>query len=173
MRPHHDYRKRGRRSPMRSMPQLVENGRKDRRLGEPSGQSWEQIEALELNARVELVRALLPLGLAEVGRMLDEEVEGLELTRRSQAVDAKTSQKTSFGVRHPKVRRGRRLSSKATERISRSENVVRSFDRGKYCRRRPFRFSIVGRCQGLRGSQKKTGKPVSLVTPACSAISFP
>jgi hypothetical protein len=60
---------------MGRMPQLVKRGKKDRRLGEPSGRSWEEIEALELDARVELIRALLPLGLAEVGRMLDEEVE--------------------------------------------------------------------------------------------------
>ena len=35
----------------------------------------------------------------------------LELTRRSQAVDATPSAKTSSGVRHPKVRRGRRGNS--------------------------------------------------------------
>ena len=33
---------------MRRMPKLVEKGKKDRRLGEPSGQNWDQIEALEL-----------------------------------------------------------------------------------------------------------------------------
>lgn len=62
---------------MRTMPRLVERGKKDRRLGEPSGVSWEQIEALELDPRVELIRELIPLGLAEVGRLLEEEVERL------------------------------------------------------------------------------------------------
>jgi hypothetical protein len=38
---------------------------------------WKEIEGLDLDARVELIRALIPLGLAEVGRMLDEEVERL------------------------------------------------------------------------------------------------
>jgi len=62
---------------MRSMVQLVKRGKKDRRLGEPSPMGWEEIEELDVDGRVELIRALLPLGLAEVGRMLDEEVERL------------------------------------------------------------------------------------------------
>ena len=62
---------------MGRMPQLVTKGKKDRRLGEPAGRSWEEIEGLEVSARVELIRALIPLGLAEVGRMLDEEVQAL------------------------------------------------------------------------------------------------
>ena len=36
---------------MGRMPKLVERGKKDRRLGEPSGVSWEEIEALELDPR--------------------------------------------------------------------------------------------------------------------------
>jgi len=39
--------------------------------------SWEEIEALGLDPRVELIRQLIPLGLAEVGRILEEEVEEL------------------------------------------------------------------------------------------------
>ena len=62
---------------MGRMPRLVERGKKDRRLGEPREVSWEEIEALELDPRVELIRQLIPLGLAEVGRMLEEEVEQL------------------------------------------------------------------------------------------------
>ena len=60
---------------MGRMPRLVERGKKDRRLGEPSEMSWEEIQALELDPRVELIRQLIPLGLAEVSRMLEEEVE--------------------------------------------------------------------------------------------------
>ncbi len=37
---------------------------------------WEEVQALELDG-VELIRQLIPLGLAEVGRMLAEEVEDL------------------------------------------------------------------------------------------------
>jgi len=62
---------------MGRMPRLVERGKKDRRLGEPREVRWEEIEALELDPRVELIRQLIPLGLAEVGRMLEEEVEEL------------------------------------------------------------------------------------------------
>ena len=60
---------------MGRMPRLVERGKQDRRLGEPREVSWEEIEALELDPRVELIRQLIPLGLAEVGRMLEEGVE--------------------------------------------------------------------------------------------------
>jgi len=59
---------------MARVPQLVVGSKKDRRLGEPKSLGWEQIEALEVDARIELVRELIPLGLAEVGRMLNEEV---------------------------------------------------------------------------------------------------
>jgi len=62
---------------MGTMPRLVERGKKDRRMGKPRGLDWEEIQALELDPRVELIRQLIPLGLAEVGRLLDEEVEEL------------------------------------------------------------------------------------------------
>ena len=48
---------------MGRMPRLVERGKKERRLGEPREVSWEEIEALELDPRVELIRQLIPLGL--------------------------------------------------------------------------------------------------------------
>lgn len=62
---------------MRRVPQLVERGKKDRQMGEPRDVRWEVIEGLELDTRVELIRELIPLGLAEVGRLLDAEVERL------------------------------------------------------------------------------------------------
>jgi putative transposase len=73
---------------MERMPRLVERGKKDRRLGEPSEVSWEEIEALEVDPRVELIRQLIPLGLAEVGRMLEEEVEGLAGRRHARKAEA-------------------------------------------------------------------------------------
>jgi putative transposase len=90
---------------MGRMPQLVKRGKKDRRLGEPSGRSWEEIEALELDARVELIRALLPLGLAEVGRMLDEEVERLAGPRHGRKGDAE-AQRYRHGSNPGSVRLG-------------------------------------------------------------------
>lgn len=59
------------------MSQLVRRGKKDRRLGAPRGMEWQQIEGLDSDARVELIKALVPLGLAKVGRMLDAEVTRL------------------------------------------------------------------------------------------------
>ena len=72
---------------MGRMPRLVELGKKDRRLGEPSEVSSEEIEALELDPRVELIRQLIPLGLAEVGRMLEEEVEQLAWRRHARKTE--------------------------------------------------------------------------------------
>ena len=62
---------------MRRVPQLVRRGKKDRRMGEPSEFDWEAIEALNGEARIELIQALIPVALAEVGRTLGEEVERL------------------------------------------------------------------------------------------------
>lgn len=71
---------------MGRMPRLVARGKKDRRLGEPSELSWQGIEALERDSRMELIRELIPLGLAEVGRMLEEEVEELAGRRHARKV---------------------------------------------------------------------------------------
>ena len=60
---------------MERVPQLVRRGKKDRRMGAPSELDWEAIEALRTEMRVGLIQELIPLGLAEVGRVLDEEVE--------------------------------------------------------------------------------------------------
>lgn len=72
---------------MGSVPQLVERGKKDRRMGEPREMGWDAIEGRELDARVELIRQLIPLGLAEVGRMLDEDVERLAGPRHARKGD--------------------------------------------------------------------------------------
>lgn len=44
---------------------------------------------------------------------------------------------------------------------------------GKYWRSNPFVFSLEPRCQGLRGSAKNTGRPVSTVNWACADSSLP
>ena len=44
---------------------------------------------------------------------------------------------------------------------------------GKYCRSSPLVFSLVPRCQGLCGSQKKTCTLVATVKVLCLAISSP
>ena len=68
---------------MRIVPQLVRRGKKDRKMGEPSELDWEAIEALKTGARIELIQALIPVALAEVGRTLGEEVESLAGQRHS------------------------------------------------------------------------------------------
>ena len=108
---------------MGRMPRLVERGKKDRRLGEPSEMSWEEIQALELDPRVELIRQLIPLGLAEVSRMLEEEVEELAGRRHARKGDDESGYRHGHnpgsvrlgGQRHP-VRvprvRGRAVKSR-------------------------------------------------------------
>jgi transposase-like protein len=91
------------------MPRLVERGKKDRRIGEPGGPNWNEIQELELDVRVELIRQLVPLGLAEVGRLLDEEVEELAGRRHARKVEAEGSYRHGHnpgsvrlgGQRHP------------------------------------------------------------------------
>ena len=49
---------------MESILQAVRGRRKGRRMGEPWVMSREEVEGLELNARAEIIRALIPLGAA-------------------------------------------------------------------------------------------------------------
>jgi len=72
---------------MGRMPRLVKRGKKDRQLGAPSEVSWAAIQALELDPRVELIRQLIPLGLAEVGRVLEAEVEALAGPRHARKAE--------------------------------------------------------------------------------------
>ena len=46
-------------------------------MGEPSELDWEAIETLNAEAHIELIQALIPVALAEVGRTLGEEVDHL------------------------------------------------------------------------------------------------
>jgi hypothetical protein len=58
------------------------------------------------------------------------------------------------GVRSPRQRRGRSFSSAAMLSSCSALQAVRSVPFGRYCRSRPFVFSLVGRCQGECGSAK-------------------
>ena len=64
---------------MSSFPRLVRRGkgRKEKVLGKAQVLRKEEIPELELDARVELIRALVPLALAEISAVLDEEVREL------------------------------------------------------------------------------------------------
>ena len=76
---------------MGTMPRLVERGKKDRRMGAPGGLGWDEIQELDLDPRVELIRQLIPLGLAEVGRLLEEEVDQLAGRRHARKIEAEGS----------------------------------------------------------------------------------
>src|SRR5215471_16913996 len=80
----------------------------------------------------------------------------------------------SFGGCLPSERlAGRLFRVCATASISSADQRERLVPFGKYWRSRPFVFSFVPRCQGLCGSAKETGSPVSTRNLAWALISFP
>lgn len=87
--------------------------------------------------------------------------------------ERRCSSSASAGVFHPRIFRGRALSALATASMSSALQRERSVPFGKYWRSRPFVFSFVPRCQGLRGSAKNTGIPVSILNTACADNSLP
>ncbi len=66
---------------MSSFPRLVRRNKKKKRIGEAEVIRKEDVEGLDLDPRVELIRALIPLGLAEIYALLDEEVRHLATER--------------------------------------------------------------------------------------------
>ncbi len=62
---------------MRSLLRLVKKRKKRRVLGEVEVMSREEYSGLELDSKVEMIRALIPLGLMHVEELLDEEVKAL------------------------------------------------------------------------------------------------
>jgi len=62
--------------------------RKGRRMGEPRVVRREEVEGMDLEGRVELIRALIPLGLLQVGEMLEAEVEELAGARYARKTEA-------------------------------------------------------------------------------------
>ncbi len=71
-----------------------------------------------------------------------------------QPIDATQALNRSAGVSNSSVLRGRSLSSRATLFRCACECTDKSVLFGKYCRSRPFVFSLEPRCHGLCGSQK-------------------
>src|SRR2546422_10391250 len=59
--------------------------RRKRSLGEVRVLRREEYQGLELNAKVELIRSLIPLGLMHVQMLLDDEVEALAGPRYAHA----------------------------------------------------------------------------------------
>jgi transposase-like protein len=56
---------------------LVRRGKKEKKLGRAEVVRREDLERMELEPRIEMIRALIPLGLAEIYRTLEEEVSAL------------------------------------------------------------------------------------------------
>ena len=83
------------------------------------------------------------------------------------------SSSTSAEVFQPSVFRGLEFSALATAWISRAFHRDKSVPFGKYCRNRPFVFSFVPRCLGLRGSAKSTFTLDSTVKRTRSESSLP
>ena len=114
---------------MKRVPQLVQRGKKDRRLGEPSELDWEAIEALNAEARIELIQALIPVALAEVGRALGEEVEHLAGQRHARKGEGESYYR--HGSNPGSVRLGGQRHPVQVPRVRGPEGEVRleSYDR--------------------------------------------
>jgi putative transposase len=65
---------------VKSVLRPVRGRKKARRLGVVQVASREEFEGMELDARVEMIRGLVPLGLMHVQEMLEQEVESLAET---------------------------------------------------------------------------------------------
>jgi len=68
---------------MKSVQKINEKGKKKRVLGKAETVSMEEYQDLEVNAKAELIQALIPLGLMHVSEMLETEVETLAGKRYS------------------------------------------------------------------------------------------
>ena len=62
---------------MSRVPRSVRKRKKNRKLGKVDIIRREEYEDLDLDARVELIRSLVPLGLMHVHELIDQEVKAL------------------------------------------------------------------------------------------------
>ena len=62
---------------MGSLLRTAKKHKKSRRLGEAEVMGREEYEELEVDAKVEMIRSLIPLGLMHVHELLDDEVNDL------------------------------------------------------------------------------------------------
>jgi transposase-like protein len=93
-------------------------------MGEPREVGWEVMEGLELDTRVELIRELIPLGLAEVGRMLDEDVERLAGRRHERKAES-TRATYRHGTNRGSVRLGGQRHPVRVPRVRGAEGELR------------------------------------------------
>ena len=86
---------------MGSLLRSVKERKKSRRLGEVEVMEREEYGELEVDSKVEMIRALVPLGLMHVQELLDDEVRALAgeryaRTRVASGVSAKRTD--AYGV---------------------------------------------------------------------------
>ena len=79
---------------MRSLLRRVKERKKSRRLGEVEVMEREEYGELEVDSKVEMIRALVPLGLMHVQELLDDEVTSLageRYARKAETVKGRAS----------------------------------------------------------------------------------
>lgn len=74
---------------MERILQAAKRRKKGRRMGEPRVVSREEVEGMDLDVRVELIRALIPLGLLGVDEMLKAELEELAGARYARKTEGR------------------------------------------------------------------------------------
>ena len=136
---------------MSRVPHVVRKCKKRKVLGEVKVISREEYEDMELDTRLELIRALIPIGLMEIYKELEREVECLagERYRRKKREVLGSRYGTNRGtvklggqkvpVRVPRVRReGKEVPLKSYIRLHRgeepSEKLLRRVLYGISCR---------------------------------------
>ena len=68
---------------MGRMPHLVKERKKAKRLGEPRIIRSEEFEGYDIDTRLEMIRALIPIGIMAIYEELDQEVVKLAGARHS------------------------------------------------------------------------------------------
>ncbi|MFQ5617297.1 MAG: IS256 family transposase [Anaerolineales bacterium] len=103
------------------MESLERKRRKSKRLGRPEGWNLANIQAMEIDTRIELIRSLIPLGLMHVQEGLEEEVQALAGARHQRGREhfrhgSNPGSVKLQGRRHPV--RVPRVRSRAGEEVS-------------------------------------------------------
>ena len=96
---------------MRSVLRSVRKRKKSRRLGEVDIISREEYAGFDVDAKVEMIRALVPLGLMHVQELLDDEVTELAGARHARKESAGTT--SQHGPPRDACRSGFRASARS------------------------------------------------------------
>lgn len=112
---------------MRSFLRSVGGRKKARRLGSVAVVGREEYEGMELDAKVEMIKGLIPLGLMHVQELLEKEVEALAEARYSRKTEAAVGRR--FGSNPGTVRlAGQRVPIQVPRvRSERGEIPLRTF----------------------------------------------